>query len=133
MHHGAPAAAHERPPQPLAPPGGPAAPPPHPRRLLAQGLARASAAHGWGREAAPPAATAPSGLRQALQRVACTCKAWNHLLRRGPKAPHSWLQTPSTPSEGSAPFASLDRLKAQAAPTYPGAPPEQLGSLSWPL
>ena len=34
--------------------------------------------------------------------------------------------------EDSAPSASLDCLKAQAAPTHPRAQPEPLGSLRWP-
>ena len=38
----------------------------------------------------------------------------------------------STLSEDSAPSASLDCLKAQAAPTHPRAQPEPLGSLRWP-
>ena len=43
-----------------------------------------------------------------------------------------WLTTPSALPEDGAPSASLDRLKAQAASTHPGAPPEQLESLRWP-
>ncbi len=39
---------------------------------------------------------------------------------------------PSTPVEGSAPAASLDRLKARAAPALPRAPAERLGSSPWP-
>ena len=38
----------------------------------------------------------------------------------------------STQSDGTAPSASLDYRKAQAAPTHPGAPPEHLGGLPWP-
>ena len=38
----------------------------------------------------------------------------------------------STLFEDSAPSASLDCLKAQAAPTHPRAQPEPLGSLRWP-
>ena len=34
------------------------------------------------------------------------------------------LKTPSAQSEGSAPSACVDRLKARAAPKHPGAPPE---------
>ena len=41
----------------------------------------------------------------------------------------SRLKMPSTLFEDSAPFASLDCLKARAAPMHPRAPPEQLGSL----
>ena len=44
----------------------------------------------------------------------------------------SWLQGPSALPEDSAPSASRDGLKAQAAPTHPGAPPKQLGSSPWP-
>ena len=44
----------------------------------------------------------------------------------------SWLQMASTLFEDSAPSASLDCLKAQAAPTHPRAPPEHLGGLPWP-
>ena len=40
--------------------------------------------------------------------------------------------TPSTLFADTAPSASLDRLKAPAAPTRPGAPPEQLGGSPWP-
>ena len=43
-----------------------------------------------------------------------------------------WLKVPSTLPEDSARSASLDRLKAQAAPTHLGAPPEQRGGLPWP-
>ena len=39
---------------------------------------------------------------------------------------NSWLKAPS---EDSAPSASLEHSKAQAAPTHPGAPPGQLGGL----
>ena len=46
--------------------------------------------------------------------------------------PAGWLKATSSLSEHSAPSASLDRLKAQAAPTHPGAPPEQLGGSPWP-
>ena len=42
------------------------------------------------------------------------------------------LKAPSALSEDRAPSASPDHRKAQAAPTYPGAPPEQLGGLPWP-
>ncbi len=38
---------------------------------------------------------------------------------------------PSDLPENSAPPASLDHLKARAAPTQPGAGPEQLGSSAW--
>ena len=38
----------------------------------------------------------------------------------------------STLFEDSAPSASLDCLKAQAAPTHPTAPPEHLGGVPWP-
>ena len=38
----------------------------------------------------------------------------------------------STLSDDTAPSASLDCLKARAAPTHPGAQPEPLGSLPWP-
>ena len=38
----------------------------------------------------------------------------------------------STLSDDTAPSAALDRLKARAAPTRPGAQPEPLGSLPWP-
>ena len=44
----------------------------------------------------------------------------------------SWWKVPSTLSEDSAPSASLDSLKTQAAPTHPRAQPEQLGGLPWP-
>ena len=44
----------------------------------------------------------------------------------------SWLKMASTLSDDTAPSASLDRLKARAAPTHPGAQPEPLGSLPWP-
>ena len=44
----------------------------------------------------------------------------------------SWLNAASALSEDSAPSASLDHLKAWAAPTHPGAPPEQVGGLPWP-
>ena len=40
----------------------------------------------------------------------------------------SWLEVASALSEDTAPSASLGQLTAQAAPTPPGAPPEQLGS-----
>ena len=43
-----------------------------------------------------------------------------------------WLKMPRALLDDSAPSASLDRLKAQAAPTYPGAPPQRLGSLPCP-
>ena len=45
-------------------------------------------------------------------------------------APHlSWFKMASTLSEDTAPSASLNCLTAQAAPTHPRAPPEQLGGL----
>ena len=44
----------------------------------------------------------------------------------------SWCTMPSAPPDDSAPSASLGRLKAQAAPTHPGAKPEHLGGLPWP-
>ena len=34
--------------------------------------------------------------------------------------------------EDTAPSASLDCLEARAAPSHPGAPPEQLGGWPWP-
>jgi hypothetical protein len=40
-----------------------------------------------------------------------------------------WFKMASTLFDDSAPFASLDCLKARAAPTHPRAPPEPLGSL----
>ena len=43
-----------------------------------------------------------------------------------------WLKVPSTLSDDTAASAGLDHLKAQAAPTGPSAPPQQLGSLPWP-
>ena len=49
-----------------------------------------------------------------------------------PHLPTSRFRMASALSEDSAPSASLDHLKAQAAPTRAGAPPEQLGSLRWP-
>ena len=50
----------------------------------------------------------------------------------GPQGDAAGLETPSTLPKDSAPSASLDDLKAQAAPTHPGAPPGQLGGLPWP-
>ena len=44
----------------------------------------------------------------------------------------SWFKMASTLSDDTAPSASLDCLKARAAPTHPGAQPEPLGSLPWP-
>ena len=44
----------------------------------------------------------------------------------------SWLKMASTLCEDSAPPASPDCLKAQAAPTLPRAPLEHLGSSPWP-
>ena len=44
----------------------------------------------------------------------------------------SWFKVPSTPFDDSAPSASLDCLKARAAPTYPRAQPRHLGCLPWP-
>ena len=44
---------------------------------------------------------------------------------------HGWLEAASALSDDSAPSASLDRPKAQAAPAHPGAPPELLGSSAW--
>ena len=45
-------------------------------------------------------------------------------------APHlSWFKMASALSEDTAPSASLNCLTAQAAPTHPRAPPEQLGGL----
>ena len=44
----------------------------------------------------------------------------------------SGVKLASTLSEDIAPSASLDCLKAQAAPTHPGAPPEHLGGSPWP-
>ena len=43
-----------------------------------------------------------------------------------------WKRTSSTVSEDSAPSASLDPRKAQAAAPHPGAPPEQRGGAPWP-
>ena len=54
------------------------------------------------------------------------------LTTRTPQQLHSWLKVASALFEDSAPSASLDCLKARAAPTHPGAPPEPLGSLRWP-
>ena len=44
----------------------------------------------------------------------------------------SWFKMASTLSDDTAPSASLDRLKARAAPTHPRAQPEPLGGLPWP-
>ena len=44
-----------------------------------------------------------------------------------------WCKGPSALTEDGAPSASLDHLKAPAAPTHPGAPPEPLGCSPWPL
>ena len=40
--------------------------------------------------------------------------------------------TPPAPPAYGAPSAPLDRLKAQAASTHPGAPPPPLGGWPWP-
>ena len=45
---------------------------------------------------------------------------------------HSWLKPPSNLSEDTGPSASVDHLKAQAAPTRPRAPPEHHGRSPWP-
>ena len=50
----------------------------------------------------------------------------------GGKRPVSWFKAASPLSTDSAQSASLDRLKAQAAPTHPRAPHEQLGGSPWP-
>ena len=42
------------------------------------------------------------------------------------------MKMASTLSDDTAPSASLDHLEAQAAPTHPRAPPEQLGGSPWP-
>ena len=42
------------------------------------------------------------------------------------------MKTPSTLPEDPAPSASLDHLKAQAAPTQATVQPQPLGSLPWP-
>ena len=47
-----------------------------------------------------------------------------------PNAQPLWLKWPSALPEDSAPSASLDHLKAQAAPAHPRAQPEPLGELS---
>ena len=44
----------------------------------------------------------------------------------------SWLKVPSTLFEDSAPSASLDHLKVQAAPARPRASSEQLGGFALP-
>ena len=44
----------------------------------------------------------------------------------------SWLKVASFLFEDSAPSASRDCLKAQAAATHPRAQPEQLGGWPWP-
>ena len=44
----------------------------------------------------------------------------------------SWVDEPPTLPEGTAPCARLVPPRAQAAPTHPRAPPEQLGSFPWP-
>ena len=61
-----------------------------------------------------------------MRRAARAPRWW----RRSP--PRSWFQMASTLSDDTAPSASLDCLKARAAPTHPGAQPEPLGSLPWP-
>ena len=43
-----------------------------------------------------------------------------------------WFNMPSALLEDGTPLASLDRLKARAAPTTPRAQPRVLGSLRWP-
>ena len=45
---------------------------------------------------------------------------------------YGWWKVPSTLFEDSAPSASLDHLKAQAAPAHPRARPEQLAGSPWP-
>merc|ERR1712185_241643 len=45
---------------------------------------------------------------------------------------HSGLKSASTVFDDRAPSASLDHLKARAAPSHPGAPPEPLRSSPWP-
>ena len=50
--------------------------------------------------------------------------------RRIERVRQPWLKGPSTPPEDRATPASLGGLKGQAAPTHPGAPPEQRGG--WP-
>ena len=47
-------------------------------------------------------------------------------------ASKSWLKVPSTLFDDTAPSARLVPPRAQAAPTQPGAPPEQLGGLPSP-
>ena len=42
----------------------------------------------------------------------------------------SWLKVLSALCQDSPPSASLDHLTAEAAPTYPAAQPEQLGSFA---
>ena len=43
-----------------------------------------------------------------------------------------WWEVASTPPDDGAFSASLGHLKARAAPTQPGAPPERLGGFLWP-
>jgi hypothetical protein len=48
-----------------------------------------------------------------------------------PEHASSRMDVPSTLAEDRAPAASVDHRKAPAAPTHPGAPPEQLESVPW--
>ena len=43
-----------------------------------------------------------------------------------------WCKGPSALTEDGAPSASLDHLKAPAAPTHPGAPPPPRAGSPWP-
>ena len=82
--------------------------------------------------AAPPRASLSVGARGPL--LGCFVRAsrlhphslsqWLDTLRRC-----GWWHAPSTPCEDTAPSASLDHLKAQAAPARPGARRKQLGGL----
>ena len=68
-----------------------------------------------------PSAILLSGRAECVQRA-------DALHRRGRS---SWYQVPSTLFDDTASSATLDHLKAQAAPTHPGAQPERRGGLPW--
>ena len=60
------------------------------------------------------------------------CRAWQGGDHSDQPWYDSWFKMTSTLSDDTAPSASLDHLEAQAAPTHPRAPPEQLGGSPWP-
>ena len=71
-------------------------------------------------------------MREVARRASCAFVLVSHMeaLASTLHPARQLDETQSAPPEDGTPSASQDHPKAQAAPTHPGAPPEQLAAAS---